>query len=216
MRLNIIACAAASALVLWLCAASARPLDTIGESREVARAPKGWVGLCKRYSEECAGPNGTPRVVELNGESWKELVAINNSVNSTIKPLSDAKHWYKLLGVTERWDYAEDGYGDCEDYALLKRKKLMALGFPREALRITVVWASGPKGDEGHAVLMVRTSKGDFVLDNRQDEVMLWHKTRFDFVKWQSAEDPNRWVYIDKVTADARRHRATIATAARP
>ncbi len=30
-------------------------------------------------------------------------------------------HW----GVIEKWSYPEDGYGDCEDYALLKRRMLM-------------------------------------------------------------------------------------------
>ncbi len=48
----------------------------------------------------------------------------------------------------------EDGYGDCEDYALLKRKMLMQAGWPREALLMTVV---RDKKGEGHAVLTVKT-----------------------------------------------------------
>ena len=30
---------------------------------------------------------------------------------------------------------------------------------------------------EGHAVLMVRTDRGDFILDNKTDAVVAWHKT---------------------------------------
>ena len=44
--------------------------------------------------------------------------------------MTDVEHW----GVVERWNMGEDGYGDCEDYALLKRHMLMQAGWPREAL----------------------------------------------------------------------------------
>ena len=64
--------------------------------------------------------------------------------------MTDLEHW----GVVERWNYPDDGYGDCEDYVLLKRRMLMQAGWPREALLITVV--RDKKGD-GHAVLTVKT-----------------------------------------------------------
>ena len=76
--------------------------------------------------------------------------------------MTDLEHW----GVVEKWSYPEDGYGDCEDYVLLKRRMLMQSGWPREALLITVV--RDRKGD-GHAVLTVKTDKGEYILDN-QDE----------------------------------------------
>ena len=88
---------------------------------------------------------------------------VNNWVNDTIKPMTDMEHW----GVVERWYYPDDGYGDCEDYVLLKRRMLMQAGWPREALLITVV--RDKKGD-GHAVLTVKTDKGEFVLDNQERE----------------------------------------------
>ena len=47
---------------------------------------------------------------------------------------------------------------------LLKRRMLMQAGWPREALLITVV--RDKKGD-GHAVLTVKTDKGEFILDNQ-------------------------------------------------
>ena len=98
----------------------------------------------------------------LTPKAWSDLVKVNDWVNETIKPLTDLEHW----GVVERWNYPDDGYGDCEDYVLLKRRMLMQAGWPREALLITVV--RDKKGD-GHAVLTVKTDRGEFVLDN-QDE----------------------------------------------
>ena len=80
------------------------------------------------------------------------MLKVNAWVNESIKPMTDLEHW----GVVERWNYPDDGYGDCEDYVLLKRRMLMQAGWPREALLITVV--RDKKGD-GHAVLTVKTDQ---------------------------------------------------------
>ena len=148
------------------------------------RAPIGWVEFCTQQPRECAGVASTPRNVVLTAKAWRDLVRVNNWVNETIKPLTDLEHW----GVVEKWSYPDDGYGDCEDYVLLKRKMLMTAGWPREALLITVV---RDKKDDGHAVLMVKTDKGDFVLDNQSEGVVLWSDTGYRFVKRQSQSDPN-------------------------
>jgi predicted transglutaminase-like cysteine proteinase len=86
-----------------------------------------------------------------------------------------------------------DGYGDCEDYVLLKRKMLMDAGWPREALLITVV---RDKKGEGHAVLTVKSDKGEYVLDNQNESVLAWTETGYRFVKRQSQSDPNVWVSL--------------------
>jgi len=104
-----------------------------------------------------------------------------------------ADHRPRTLGRVERWSYPDDGYGDCEDYVLLKRRMLMAAGWPREALLITVV---RDKKDEGHAVLTVKTDKGDFILDNQNESVLLWSETGYRFVKRQSQADANIWVSL--------------------
>jgi predicted transglutaminase-like cysteine proteinase len=95
--------------------------------------------------------------------------------------------------VVERWNYPDDGYGDCEDYVLLKRRMLMQAGWPREALLITVV---RDKKGEGHAVLTVKTDRGEFILDNQEEEVLLWYETGYRFVKRQSQSNPNVWVSL--------------------
>jgi hypothetical protein len=71
---------------------------------------------------------------------------------------------------------------------------LMQAGLPREALLITVVWT--PQNN-GHAVLIVRTDKGDYVLDNLSSRVALWNQTPYDYVMRQTQANPNDWVYID-------------------
>ena len=131
----------------------------------------------------------TPRDVVLTSKAWTDMVKVNAWVNRSIKPITDLEHW----GVVERWNYPDDGYGDCEDYVLLKRRMLMQAGWPREALLITVV--RDKKGD-GHAVLTVKTDRGEFILDNQEPQVLPWTKTGYRFVKRQSQSDPNLWVSL--------------------
>lgn len=168
-------------------AANERPLYvTVGEA---ARTPIGWIEFCNEYKAECAAKPSTARDVVLSPKAWTDLVRVNKWVNESIKPMTDLEHW----GVVERWNYPEDGYGDCEDYVLLKRRMLMQAGWPREALLITVV---RDKRGDGHAVLTVKTNKGEYVLDNQNPDVLLWSDTGYRFVKRQSQTDPNLWVSL--------------------
>ncbi len=156
---------------------------------EAARPPIGWVEFCIRYKPECETKASMPRDVVLTPKAWSDLVKVNAWVNDNIKPITDLEHW----GVVEQWDYPSDGYGDCEDYVLLKRRMLMRAGWPREALLITVV--RDKKGD-GHAVLTVKTDRGEFILDNQEAQILSWNKTGYRFVKRQSQSDPNVWVAL--------------------
>jgi predicted transglutaminase-like cysteine proteinase len=153
------------------------------------RAPIGWIEFCSEYAPECETAPLQPRDAVLTTPRWKELVRINRVVNETIKPISDLEHW----GVVERWNYPDDGYGDCEDYVLLKRRMLLQAGWPRQAVLITVV--RDRRGD-GHAVLTVKTDRGELILDNQNPEVLLWSETGYRFVKRQSQRDPNVWVTL--------------------
>ena len=154
-----------------------------------ARPPIGWVEFCNEHAKECATTASEPRDVVLTSKVWKDLVRVNRWVNESIKPVTDMDHW----GVVERWSYPDDGRGDCEDYVLLKRRMLVQAGWPREALLITVV---RDKKGEGHAVLTVKTDKGEFILDNQAEEILLWSETGYRFVKRQSQGNPNTWVSL--------------------
>jgi predicted transglutaminase-like cysteine proteinase len=169
-----------------------------------ARPPIGWVEFCNEHAKECATTASEPRDVVLTSKVWKDLVRVNRWVNEQIKPVTDMDHW----GVVERWSYPNDGQGDCEDYVLLKRRMLMQAGWPREALLITVV--RDKKGD-GHAVLTVKSDKGEFILDNQAEEILLWSETGYRFVKRQSQSNPNQWVSL----GDTRPAVSTAAASAR-
>ena len=155
-------------------AAGDRPLF-IGTGNNV-RAPIGWLEFCSEYAPECQTKPLEARDVVLSAKAWRDLVRINRWVNDTVKPITDLEHW----GVVERWNYPDDGYGDCEDYVLLKRRMLMQAGWPRQALLVTVV---RDKVGDGHAVLTVKTDKGELVLDNQNEQILLWSETGYRFVK---------------------------------
>ena len=156
---------------------------------ETARAPIGWIQFCAETPSECKGGQSQPRDIVLSQQAWRDLVKVNRWVNDTIKPMTDMDHW----GVVEKWSLPTDGYGDCEDYVLLKRKMLIDAGWPRQALLITVV---RDKKGEGHAVLTVKTDKGEFILDNQEDQVLLWSETGYRYVKRQAQTNPNIWVSL--------------------
>jgi predicted transglutaminase-like cysteine proteinase len=156
---------------------------------EVTEPPAAWVQFCTRNPGACIGPMTPSREVALSQKSLTGLGHVNKWVNETIKPLSDLEHW----GVAEHWSYPDDGYGDCEDYVLLKRRILIQAGWPSDALLVTVV---RDKNGEGHAVLMVITDKGDYVLDNQTNDILLWSRISYRFVKRQSQSDPNVWVAL--------------------
>lgn len=167
--------------------ATERPLYvSVGK---VTSAPIGWIDFCAGHKQECTPTPAAPRDVVLTERSFRDLDRVNRWVNESIEPLTDMEHW----GVVEKWSYPDDGYGDCEDYVLLKRRMLIAAGWPRAALLITVV---RDEKDEGHAVLTVKTDKGEFILDNQVEDVLPWNRTGYRFVKRQSQSDPNAWVAL--------------------
>jgi predicted transglutaminase-like cysteine proteinase len=156
----------------------------------VTQPPLGWVEFCLRQPAECSTTTPAPRELVLSrNQAWRNLVHVNKWVNQTIKPMSDREHW----GVVEHWSYPVDGYGDCEDYVLLNRRMLIQSGLPRAALLVTLVRDTK---DEGHAVLTVLTDNGDYILDNHTENILLWSKTGYRFVKRQSQSNPNEWVAL--------------------
>jgi predicted transglutaminase-like cysteine proteinase len=156
---------------------------------ETTRAPIGWVEFCAENASECRSSATQPRDIVMSQTAWRDLLKVNRWVNENVKPITDMDHW----GVIEKWSLPTDGYGDCEDYVLMKRKMLVDAGWPREALLITVV---RDKKGEGHAVLTVKTDKGEFVLDNQNENVVAWTETGYRFIKRQSQSDPNVWVSL--------------------
>lgn len=150
--------------------------------------PVGFVKFCVSNPGECKNVGRRAQRMELTAEAWKTLFTINAGVNKNIAPVSDAD----LYGVPEFWTYPTTA-GDCEDYLLLKKRDLEKLGFDSGALLITVVL---DEKNEGHAVLTVATDRGDFVLDNRRNDILVWANTGYTFLKRQSQQDPRAWVAL--------------------
>jgi predicted transglutaminase-like cysteine proteinase len=155
----------------------------------VTQPPYGYVQFCERVAGECrVGPQEEQRF-SAGPQRLAELDIVNRTTNREIEPATDLE----IYGQTEYWTIPVSK-GDCEDYALLKRQRLMARGWPASALLITVV--RDEKG-EGHAVLTARTVQGDFILDNKVDDVKVWTRTPYEFVMRQSYLNPRIWMSLD-------------------
>jgi predicted transglutaminase-like cysteine proteinase len=125
-----------------------------------------------------------------SGDFLQQLELVNSDVNSRVRSLSDIEHY----GIDDYWELPLEGgggAGDCEDYALEKRKMLMSRGVPMRALSIALVRTAW---NEPHAVLLVHTDEGEYVLDNLTHAIRPWQFTQYTWIKWQSRENPNIWV----------------------
>lgn len=168
----------------------------IPDSTTAAIVPPGFISFCVRFADQCREAPGASQSVSLTAQTWQTMQQVNASVNDAIWPEEDEKHY----GREEYWTIPTDGYGDCEDFALTKRKQLMAAGFPEPSLRIAVV--DTPQ-QARHAVLTVVTDKGDFVLDNLQSGVAPWNSLGYRWIERQDPKRPLGWVSLEDAGAPA-------------
>ena len=150
--------------------------------------PIGYVNFCREHDSECRPADRFADRIQLTAAKFQEIEQVNDTVNTDVAPVTDLE----LYGQPEVWAYPSSK-GDCEDYVLLKRRLLAARGFPESTLLITVV---RDENNEGHAVLTVRTDRGDLILDNKRREVMRWADTPYTFVKRQSERNPLVWISL--------------------
>lgn len=129
--------------------------------------------------------------VQLTEEKLALLKRINREVNSNIKYKTDIEQF----GVVDKWVIPEK-YGDCDDYVLLKRLKLMQAGWNPFDLKVTICMT---ELNEGHAVLSIDTDKGTYILDNRYPELKTFKQLAnigYKFIKRQSGTN---WVKIERL-----------------
>jgi predicted transglutaminase-like cysteine proteinase len=176
----------AVAVFTWAGAAAASPAFMPVGGRTTQ--PVGHYEFCRQLPQECRQVSPRRAPIELSRDLWAAMVDVNNAVNTTVAPATDMEIW----GHEELWSYPAD-IGDCEDFVLEKRHRLMQMGVPAGDLLITVV--RQPNGD-GHAVLTVRTSLGEFVLDNLEPRILSWADTEYRFLKRQSERNSGDWVSI--------------------
>lgn len=160
------------------------PASAFISTSRTTLAPFAFVRFCRANLADCEADNSAS-IVDLTKENRRKLQSVNVAVNRSIRPVNDSPK-------DDVWA-ADVLSGDCEDFALTKRRHLIAQGWPARSLRIAI--ARTQSGD-GHAVLVVKTSEGDLVLDNRFSTIRTWDKTDLIWEKIQSGENPRIWFGI--------------------
>lgn len=146
--------------------------------------PSQYVRFCESNPEECAlfGDN----VLHSDPSLHRLLNRVNEAVNTEIELVSDPDR----LGVEEDWNFPQNCQGDCEDFALEKRHRLVEAGLSSAALTIAIVHHELQFFP--HAVLLVETDTGTWVLDNLYDEIICWDVVPY---RYERRELPDgQWV----------------------
>ena len=155
----------------------------------LTNAPSAWLVFCGKYAGQCGNKDTKHFYISDDDRAFAELSRVNKEVNARVKPMSDMDHW----GVLDQWDLPRDSTGDCEDYALEKRRILMEEGVPSQVILLT--FAMDTEG-KGHVVLTAHMQSGDYILDNLVDDIHVWHETNYQFIKRQSYDNQGQWVLV--------------------
>lgn len=143
-----------------------------------AAAPLGYQIFCLKNPNECKG--GGASQVKLTDDTMALMKTVNAKINRSITPRHDKG--------ADVWS-ANATSGDCEDYVLAKRRALINAGLPPSALRIAYVKT---RQGEGHAILVVKTSGKDWVLDNLNGRVRPLSQSGYRMISMSGA-NPKNW-----------------------
>lgn len=160
----------------------------ISDGKPVA-APMGAVGLCEDMFWACASAGEIRVSVQVGGSTLELAKQINSAVNRQFREVSDRRQYRR----EEHWALPTRRGGDCEDFALLKKRELIKRGVSPNNLLIATVL---DRNHQSHAVLVVRTAEGDFVLDNLRRKVLHWSDTGYTYLRMQDPRDPSGWMAV--------------------
>jgi len=186
MRVGLLA-AALTISVQTICGAQAERVLRAIKFDAPTLAPMAYTQFCVRYVDECKARRPIFRGgrIKLTNLRWTELVNVNSSVNSSIRPQPSKVADHEWL-LSRR-------IGNCNDYSVTKRHELIARGWPARAVLLSeVATFSG----QHHVVVVVRTNIGDSVLDNLTEVIMPWFQKPFQWVRIQIPRNPNFWVSV--------------------
>lgn len=179
---SVIRQALAASLLLLIGAGQAGATGRYLHAARAAPAPSGAQALCATYAWACDGRAGA------SGASEMQLVArVNRQINAGTREISDRSQYR----VEERWALPTRRGGDCEDFALVKKRELIRSGVAPARLLIATAL---DRSRRSHAVLIYRSAEGDLVLDNQTDRIFGWRQTGYLFLRMQDPRDPRRWV----------------------
>ena len=158
----------------------------------------GWAVVQAPAAASAAAPPAVSPATDnapltTNPALMAQLDRVNLQVNRAIRYVSDRV----LFGDEDYWHLAigpdGKGAGDCKDYVLEKHRALVAAGVPASDLSIAIV--STP-GGETHAVLLVRTDRGELVLDSLSQWIQPWRKVHYKWIKRQAPGQQLTWVSL--------------------
>lgn len=138
--------------------------------------------------------------ITMDPNTARLLRAVNDQVNSIMRGATDEDVYH----VADYWNappLVRGVRGDCEDFALEKRRLLIENGIPAAAISIAIVRT---RLGEDHAVLIVSSWQGDYVLDNLQHDVRPWRKAGYTWVSRQGPGDDLGWVSLVPANGRAR------------
>lgn len=165
-------------LALAACLTASIGISEAAAASSGRSAPLAYQLFCLKSPDHCRA--GSRQQVDLTSKTMAKLHRVNRSVNGAIRARNDRG--------ADTWSIGASS-GDCEDYALTKRRHLIQLGIPSGALRMAVVRT---RRGEGHAVLVVRTTQGDRILDNRTNSIKSWRQTDLQLVS-MATSNPLKW-----------------------
>lgn len=176
------------------CATGGQPriatLSTAMHDGGVVMPPQGWLDYCSRNPNDASC-----RAVPLTADRVQQL----KDTQAAILALPAADDLSRF-GKVEFWQAADERGGDCEDFALAARARLLALGWPLSALRLATAWT---EQHEFHLVLTVDVvaggQVGTLVVDRRFPTVQSWQslqKLGYRFETRQAAIGA-AWVRVD-------------------
>lgn len=152
------------------------------------------------------GPGSVPAAVKPKAEAARETIlstevvapvdftlleSVNRRVNRAIRRSTDQA----TFGQTDVWTVPSGARarGDCEDYALAKRRALIDAGVDPDLISVGIVRTY--RG-EIHAVLLVETGQGEYVLDNLSPWVVRWNEAPYHWLERQTPGSPLAWVQV--------------------
>ncbi|NNF23413.1 MAG: hypothetical protein HKN63_01200 [Rhodobacteraceae bacterium] len=146
-------------------------------------APNGFSGVCARYDWACAKSG---RTTSLGRDVLVLAEKLNRSINRSTREIADDEQYRRA----EYWALPTARGGDCEDFALAKKQALIAGGVVPERLLIATVL---DRAQNPHAVLVLRTDAGDYILDNLTNRIVGWRETGYTFLRMQNPASPGQW-----------------------
>ena len=160
--------------------------DAFLTARMTVSSPAGASNLCARYGWACSR-SASPR--PISGPDLDLAIRMNRQINREVRSISDQGQY----GRPEYWALPTGRGGDCEDFALIKKKRLIEAGLDPQMLLISTAL---DRDRNAHAVLIMRTVQGDFVLDNLRDEVLHWRQTGYTYLRMQDPRNPAGWTAV--------------------